>query len=136
MRFITNDFDLLMKHSGYFTIFEKVEDKYSVQLDGANVLQTLTKDEVIDIFLNDLEYKYFLFEDTFLLQLINDNIYKIDNKELKQLGYEYVKVIYENGYFKPRYFRYLESIIGAYEQYIQDTLREKKPYLRKILKEL
>lgn len=136
MIFITNDFDLLMKHSGYFTIFEKVEDRYSVQLDGANVLQTLTKDEVIDIFFNDLEYKYFLFEDEFLLQLINDNIYKIDNKELKQLGYEYVKVAYENGYFKPRYFRYLETIIVAYEQYIQDTLREKKPWLRKILKEL
>ena len=136
MIFITNDFDLLMKHSGHFTIFEKVEDNYSVQLDRANVLQTLTKDEVIDIFLNGLEYKYFLFEDVFLLQLINDNIYKIDNKELKQLGYEYVKVVYENGCFKPRYFRYLETIIGAYEQYIQDTLREKKPWLRKILKEL
>lgn len=82
--FITRDFDLLMKTANIFSRFEYLKDNHYIVefLSIDSVPQILDINMIIDIFLEDILDKFYLFDDLFLSRIINPNSYRVNgNKE-------------------------------------------------------
>lgn len=128
--FITKDFDLLMKTANIFSRFEYLKDNHYIVefLSIDSVPQILDINMIIDIFLEDILDKFYLFDDLFLLRIINPNSYRVNgNKE------QLIFIDKETDLANIVDIEFFAITLDTYSEDINNYLVDHKEDLRKIL---